>query len=125
MQDLGNLVFSNTDFADFNGDDADVSGAAAGASGSGAADSSSYVHIRRQARNGRKCLTTVQGLPDDLDMKKIIKAMKRVYSTNGTLVKNADMGTILQLQGDQRKNVADFLLKYKICEKGEVKIHGF
>ena len=36
------------------------------------------VHIRMQQRNGRKCITTVQGLNPELDMKKIVKAIKKV-----------------------------------------------
>ena len=38
----------------------------------------SNVHIRVQQRNGRKCVTTVQGLADDLDLKKIVKYVKKV-----------------------------------------------
>jgi translation initiation factor 1 len=38
----------------------------------------SHVHIRIQQRSGRKSLTTVQGLADDLDLKKILKALKKV-----------------------------------------------
>jgi hypothetical protein len=34
--------------------------------------------IRIQQRNGRKTLTTVQGLPNDLDLPKILKAFKKV-----------------------------------------------
>ena len=40
-------------------------------------DAGGYVHVRVQQRNGRKCLTTVQGLPDAFDLKKIIKALKK------------------------------------------------
>lgn len=32
---------------------------------------------RVQQRNGRKCLTTVQGLPEAFDYKKILKALKK------------------------------------------------
>jgi translation initiation factor 1 len=39
---------------------------------------SNYVHIRIQQRNGRKSLTTVQGLAIDLDLRKILKALKKV-----------------------------------------------
>lgn len=35
------------------------------------------MHIRVQQRNGRKCITTVQGLNAELDMKKIVKAIKK------------------------------------------------
>lgn len=43
-----------------------------------AGEKSNYVHIRIQQRNGRKSLTTVQGLTIDLDLKKILKALKKV-----------------------------------------------
>lgn len=36
------------------------------------------VHIRIQQRNGRKTLTTVQGLSSDYDLKKIVRAFKKV-----------------------------------------------
>lgn len=37
------------------------------------------VHIRIQQRNGRKTLTTVQGLSSEYDLKKIVRACKKVY----------------------------------------------
>ena len=87
--------------------------------------SSSYVHIRIQQRNGRKSLTTVQGLASDLDLRKILKALKKTYNTNGTILTDDELGEIIQLQGDQRRNVYEFLTKCNICRKDEVKIHGF
>ncbi len=38
------------------------------------------IHIRIQQRNGRKTLTTVQGIPDDYDPKRIVRAFKKVLS---------------------------------------------
>uniref|UniRef100_A0A671MXZ2 Eukaryotic translation initiation factor 1b n=1 Tax=Sinocyclocheilus anshuiensis TaxID=1608454 RepID=A0A671MXZ2_9TELE len=38
------------------------------------------IHIRIQQRNGRKTLTTVQGISDDYDKKKLVKAFKKVFS---------------------------------------------
>ena len=38
------------------------------------------VHIRIQQRNGRKTLTTVQGLSSDYDLKKIVRACKKVIN---------------------------------------------
>lgn len=40
------------------------------------------IHIRIQQRNGRKTLTTVQGLPSIYDLKKIAKACKKVKKKN-------------------------------------------
>ncbi len=84
-----------------------------------------YVHIRIQQRNGRKSLTTIQGLALDLDLKKIIKYMKHMFSTNGAIIKDDDVGSVIQLQGDQRKNCQEFLTLYKVCDKDEIKVHGF
>ncbi len=36
-----------------------------------------FIHVRVQQRNGRKCITTVQGLSDEVDPKKVIKAVKK------------------------------------------------
>ena len=36
------------------------------------------VHIRIQQRNGRKTLTTVQGLSKEYDLKKIVRSCKKV-----------------------------------------------
>jgi translation initiation factor 1 len=89
----------------------------------------SKIHVRIQQRNGRKCITTIQGLDDDLDLKRICKAMKRAFNCNGSIAEDEDMGEIIQLQGDQRKNVKDWLLEQEIVTKQEaedrVVLHGF
>lgn len=41
-------------------------------------EAKSNVHVRVQQRTGRKCVTTVQGLANDLDLKKILKYVKKV-----------------------------------------------
>lgn len=57
------------------------------------------VHIRNQQRNGKKTLTTVQGLEKDLDLRKILRYLRKLLSTNGTIVKDDMYGEVLQLQG--------------------------
>lgn len=47
-----------------------------------------------------------------------------MFSTNGTILHDDDGNEVLQLQGDRRKEVADFLVRYKVCEKEEVHVHG-
>ncbi|RMD41177.1 hypothetical protein DV735_g3946, partial [Chaetothyriales sp. CBS 134920] len=69
-----------------------------------------YIHIRIQQRNGRKTLTTVQGLPKKFDQKKILKVIKKKFACNGTIVTDSEMGEVIQLQGDQRKDVQEFLV---------------
>ena len=86
---------------------------------------SSVVHIRNQQRNGRKSLTTISGLQDDLDLKKILKYIRKMYSTNGNVKKDPEHGDIIQVQGDLRKEIAQFFVEYKVCGKEEIKLHGF
>lgn len=81
--------------------------------------------IRIQQRTGRKAVTTISGLPKDLDFNRLIKTFKKLFSCNGALIHSEELGTVVQLQGDQRKNASDFLVKEKIIKKSQVKIHGF
>lgn len=87
-----------------------------------------------QQRNGRKTLTTVQGLPEKFDPKKLLKAMKKEFACNGTVVSSADsededspgpakpdFGKVLQLQGDQRVAVKNFLVSFGIVTEKEAK----
>ncbi|KHN46541.1 Protein translation factor SUI1 like 1 [Glycine soja] len=99
-------------FADANADD----------SGAG---SKEYVHIRVQQRNGRKSLTTVQGLKKEFSYNKILKDVKKEFCCNGTVVQDPELGQVIQLQGDQRKNVSTFLVQAGIVKKDHIKIHGF
>jgi translation initiation factor 1 len=82
------------------------------------------VHIRVQQRNGKKCLTSIHGIADDLDLKKILKYLKKVYSTNGSVVNDPQHGDVIQLQGDQRRNVYDSLIDWKIANKEDIRVHG-
>ncbi|KAB1215198.1 hypothetical protein CJ030_MR4G025834 [Morella rubra] len=84
-----------------------------------------YVHIRIQQRNGKKCLTTVQGLKENYSYDKILKDIKKQFCCNGNVVQDKVMGKIIQLQGDQRKNVSQFLVQAGLVQKEQIKIHGF
>ncbi|GFY60543.1 eukaryotic translation initiation factor eIF1 [Trichonephila inaurata madagascariensis] len=83
------------------------------------------IHVRIQQRNGRKTLTTVQGISDDYDKKKIVKACKKEFACNGTVVDHSEYGEVIQLQGDQRNNICQFLTKVGIAKAEQLKIHGF
>ncbi|KAG6896131.1 hypothetical protein C0992_010172 [Termitomyces sp. T32_za158] len=105
---------------------------------------SDHIHIRIQQRNGRKTLTTLQGLPKrelfhdriadnvavmltsptEYDAKKILKAFKKEFACNGTLVDDEKMGQVIQLQGDQRAKISNFLIENGL-DKSIIKVHGF
>lgn len=83
------------------------------------------VHVRIQQRNGRKSITSIQGLAEDLDPKKIAKALKRTYNCNGAVVVDSEMGEVIQLSGDQRDHVLAFLIEQEICSPDQIVLHGF
>ncbi|EIM89919.1 eukaryotic translation initiation factor 1 [Stereum hirsutum FP-91666 SS1] len=83
-----------------------------------------YIHIRIQQRNGRKTLTTLQGLPKEYDAKKVLKALRKEFACNGTLVEDEEMGQVIQLQGDHRLKISTFLTEEGI-PKNTIKLHGF
>lgn len=83
------------------------------------------IHIRIQQRSGRKTLTTVQGISDDYDKKKIVKACKKEFACNGTVVDHPEYGEVIQLQGDQRNNICAFLTKINLAKPDQLKVHGF
>ena len=111
MSNIENLI-SFDPFADANKGD-----------GEGVQDS--IVHIRIQQRNGRKTLTTVQGLSEEYDLKKIVRVCKKEFSCNGTVVEHPEYGEVLQLQGDQRMKICGFLSEANLVKKDQLKVHGF
>ncbi|KAI9021580.1 putative translation initiation factor SUI1 [Phycomyces nitens] len=84
-----------------------------------------HVHLRIQQRNGRKTITTFQGLPKAYDSKKILKVFTKKFACSGTIVDDEELGEVLQLSGDQRTKIAEFLVAEEIAKKSEIKIHGF
>lgn len=84
-----------------------------------------YIHIRIQKRDSRKTLTTVQGIADDYDKKKLVKAFKKKFACNGTVIEHPEYGEVIQLQGDQRKNICQFLIEIGLAKDDQLKVHGF
>ena len=96
------------------------------------------------------CLA-LQGLEKSFDYKKVLKAFKKgklllllllgrwhlqhasssdhvsaaEFCCNGNVVEDAELGKVIQLQGDQRKNVSTFLTGNNLAKKDLIKIHGF
>uniref|UniRef100_A0A0K3CI25 FGENESH: predicted gene_9.496 protein n=1 Tax=Rhodotorula toruloides TaxID=5286 RepID=A0A0K3CI25_RHOTO len=109
---------------------------------------SNHIHIRIQQRNGRKTITTLQGVPTEYDLKKLLKAFKSAphhpsllqvlaglierllggvteeFACNGAIIEDEDLGKVIQLQGDQRTKIQEMLIEEGI-EKETIKMHGF
>ena len=114
------LIFTNTD--PFGGPTDANQGQAAQAR---VAAQHNFVHLHFQKRNARQCLTSVRGLPEDLDMKKLTRHFKKAWCCNGTTTKHSEWGDIIQLQGDRRRDIFKFLIDEGISTKEEIKIHGY
>ncbi|KAJ2766771.1 hypothetical protein IWQ56_003588, partial [Coemansia nantahalensis] len=72
------------------------------------------VHIRIQQRTTRKSVTTLQGLPDQFDLKYMLKYFKKTFGCLGAVVTDKTYGKVIQLAGDQRIKLRDFLIEEKI-----------
>ena len=85
------------------------------------------VHIRLQKRNGRKSITTIAGLEQDLDFRRLLKALKKNFKCIGSLdiVEGTEKVLAIRLSGDQRENIKNFLLQEKIIlDENNIIIHG-
>lgn len=79
------------------------------------------VHIRIQQRTTRTYITIIEGLDQlNLDLKKITKYMKKIFSCGGVTTNNN-----IKLQGDQRNKVKNFLLNENIISSDNIIVHGY
>ncbi len=77
----------------------------------------SKIHIRIQMRNNKKSITTITGLSDYIDdVKSTLKAMRKMFNTNGTVIDDDEFGVVVQLQGDMRDRVKNYLESQNIHE---------
>ena len=82
------------------------------------------VHIRKTQRNARKCHTIIEGLADDLDLKKIGKYLAKTNQCSYTVISDPKYGQVIQLTGDKKEFVKKFLIDEQICKSGQIHLHG-
>ncbi len=86
------------------------------------------IHVRYH-KQGPRALTLIEGLDEDLDQVRIAKAMKKAFSCSSSVQKDKDGRDVIQLQGDQRKAVKDWLLAQEILTVKEgaerLVLHGY
>ncbi|CAI6859794.1 ANL_collapsed_G0045190.mRNA.1.CDS.1 [Saccharomyces cerevisiae] len=68
---------------------------------------SNYIHIRIQQRNGRKTLTTVQGVPEEYDLKRILKVLKRTLHVMVTLSRIQKWGRLFSCRVTKEQRFAN------------------
>ena len=87
----------------------------------------SKIHIRVQ-QQGKRWITTIDGLDDDLDIQRIARAMKKTLHCSIIVTHNKDDEEIVQLQGDHRDDVRSWLIANEVLTEKEAKerllVHG-
>jgi translation initiation factor 1 len=80
-------------------------------------------------QQGRRFITTIEGLDDDLDQSRIARYMAKAFSCAATVQKDKEGNEIIQLQGDHRLAVRDWLVMQEVITSKEAKerlvLHGF
>ncbi len=85
-----------------------------------------HVQIRIQQRNARKSITTIQNINTDKPMKSIARKLSQTLHCSASIKNDKNFGEVIQIQGDVRNEVADFLVKEGICSnKKYIHIHGY
>lgn len=89
------------------------------------------IHIKIKQRSGRKCWTTVEGLdkiklPENMTVAEFLddvsRKFKKSYNCGATIIKPENS---IQLNGDHRNDIKEFLIKNKLVNENQVKMHGF
>ena len=86
------------------------------------------IHIRTQ-QNGKKWITMIQGLDDDLDQARIARAMKKALHCSATAcVNETDGAEYIKLSGNQRDLITAWLVENEVLTDKEAKarivLHG-
>ncbi|KAG5503463.1 hypothetical protein JKF63_05602 [Porcisia hertigi] len=82
------------------------------------------VHIRVQQRKGKKFVTTVQGLNQKLNFRRINREFQRRWGCNGTVIQSTEAGTVIQLQGNWSEKIKQFLLEEHMATENNLEIHS-
>jgi translation initiation factor 1 len=81
------------------------------------------IHIRTQ-QMGKKWITTIDGLDEDLDQKKIAKHLQKDLHCSAKVSQNKDDKDVITLQGDQRALLKDWLVTNEVltAEEGKIRL---
>lgn len=85
------------------------------------------VHIRFQ-KTGPRSITIVEGLEDDLDIKRIARAFKKSFNCASSIHIDKAGNEVIKLQGNHLHDVRDWLIQQEIITQKEasdrIVIHG-
>lgn len=84
----------------------------------------SKVTISVEKRGGKRFITNVIGMADDLDLNKILSYLKKKHNCSGSILKDEKYGEVMTFTGDQKENIYNFLVKEEIYSKEDIIIKG-
>jgi translation initiation factor SUI1 len=83
-------------------------------------DRTSKIHIRTQ-QQGRRWITTVEGLDDDLDQGRIARAMKKTMHCAAKATQDERGNDVIIMQGNHATDVAEWLVVNEVLTAKEAK----
>lgn len=83
----------------------------------------SKIHIRLQQRSARTNITIIEGIDSSFDLLRILRDLKRKFNCNGSIA--TERYSIIQLSGDKRLDVKEFLQNEGIASPEDIVIHGY
>jgi len=85
------------------------------------------IHIRFH-QSGRRAITLIEGFEEDLDLKRIARALKKLFNCACSIHVDKEENEIIKLQGNHCAAVRDWIVEQEIIAKGEagdrIVIHG-
>ena len=85
------------------------------------------IHIRFH-QSGRRAITLIEGFEEDLDLKRISRALKKLFNCACSIHVDKDENEIIKLQGNHCAAVRDWIVEQEIIGKTEaadrIVIHG-
>jgi len=85
------------------------------------------IHIRFH-QSGRRAITLIEGFEEDLDLKRISRALKKLFNCACSIHIDKNENEIIKLQGNHCSAVRDWIVEQEIIAKNEandrIVVHG-
>lgn len=81
------------------------------------------IHIRKHMRSGSKMITTIQNLDKSINKQELLKKFRKQFACNGNIANHEEYGEVIQLQGDQGRNICQFLREHNYATEDQIMIH--
>lgn len=98
-------------------------------------DNDIEIHIKVQQRNGKKCWTLIEGIEQirdknisvDIFLKNVLTDLKDKFNCGGSIMKKTNNANItsIQLNGDHREELKEYIIKKYDLKAHQLKVHGF